>query len=297
MPSTVPKRIRFASLLIALGLGSVAQPAFGQAFLSRTMQLDSALMERTGMSIAGEAEQLARFRQYELALPRAELATQLAPKSYQTWAILGSLYIQTDELDKGVKALQQARSLKPDNAAILFALGAARFQQENYSAAVEELSAGLKLKPNAPGALFDLGNAYYKLNQFEEALAQYEKAFAQEKNFWPAINNIGLVKYERGDIEAAIEQWRAALAIDDKAAEPKLALAVALYSKGEREQGLAMGEAALKLDIRYADLEFLKENLWGARLLADTQKFLQTPRIQATLAQNRDSLEPPKPSP
>jgi hypothetical protein len=53
-----------------------------------------------------------------------------------------------------------------------------------------------------------------------------------------------------------------------------------------------MGEAAIRLDSRYADLKFLKENLWGERLLAETKKFLEIPRIQASIAR---SQEPPSP--
>jgi hypothetical protein len=62
-----------------------------------------------------------------------------------------------------------------------------------------------------------------------------------------------------------------------------LALGVALYTKGDRQQGLAMGEAALRIDQRYGELDFLKQNLWGERLLSDTKKFLELPRIQAAL--------------
>jgi tetratricopeptide (TPR) repeat protein len=127
------------------------------------------------------------------------------------------------------------------------------------------------------------------LKQFPKAIAQYEKAVSLEKNFWPALNNIGLVKYEQGDIRAAIKQWEAAIAIDDEAAEPQLAIAVALYAQGDQEKGLSQGEAAIRLDSRYADLEFLKENLWGDRLLADTKKFLETPRIQASIGPNQGS--------
>ncbi|HEY9668168.1 MAG TPA: cytochrome c biogenesis factor, partial [Coleofasciculaceae cyanobacterium] len=124
------------------------------------------------------------------------------------------------------------------------------------------------------------------LKQYPKAVAQYEKAVAIEKKFWPAINNIGLVKYEQGDVQGAIDRWQAAIAIDDEAAEPKLAVAVALYAKGDKEKGLALGEAAIRLDSRYADLEFLKENLWGERLLAQTKEFLANPRIQASIGQS-----------
>ncbi len=54
-----------------------------------------------------------------------------------------------------------------------------------------------------------------------------------------------------------------------------------------------MGEAALRIDQRYANLNFLKENLWGDRLLSDTKKFLELPRIQAALQQPENSSSAP----
>ena len=68
-------------------------------------------------------------------------------------------------------------------------------------------------------------------------------------------------------------------------AQTQLAVAAAVYKQGDRERGLALGEQAIKLDSRYADLKFLKENLWGDRLLKDAQSLLETPRLKATLAQ------------
>ncbi len=41
-----------------------------------------------------------------------------------------------------------------------------------------------------------------------------------------------------------------------------------------------MAEAALKLDKQFVELEYLKENLWGKRLLTDAEKLLSTDRIQ-----------------
>ena len=49
-----------------------------------------------------------------------------------------------------------------------------------------------------------------------------------------------------------------------------------------------MGETALRIDQRYGNLDFLKENLWGERLLSDTKKFLQLPPIQAALQQQEN---------
>jgi tetratricopeptide (TPR) repeat protein len=153
---------------------------------------------------------------------------------------------------------------------------------------VDALQAGLKLNPQAkaiPPALFDLGNSYLMLGKTKEAIASYQKSYDQDKKFWYPLNNIGLIRYEAGETEEAIKLWRSSLSVDAKASEPKLALAVALHKQGSEEEGLKLGEAAIRLDNRYADVKFLKENLWGDKLIEDTQKFLEQPRIKLALTQ------------
>ena len=289
----MPKRNYLLSFLVILGLGSTAVPALGQALIPHTMQLDSAGMEKQGLFLAQEAYQLAQFQQFDMALPRARLATQLAPKNYKAWTILGGLYLQTNKYKESLTALQKAQTLAPKEPSILFLIGSANFQQGNYKGAIDNLQAGLQLKPNDPQGLFDLGNTYYKIGKLNDAIAQYNKAVVQPNwEKWPAINNIGLIKYEQGNVDEALKQWRAAVSIEKQAAEPLMAMGVALYARGDREQGLKMGEAAIKIDGRYGDLEFLRQNLWGDRLLADTKKFVQTPRIQASI-QNRSKQPAP----
>lgn len=285
----MPKRNYWLSFLVVLGLGNIACPALGQALVPHTMQLDSAQLEKQGLFLAQEAYQLAQFQQFELALPRARLATQLAPSNFKAWTILGGLYLQNNKYNESLVALQKAQSLAPKEPSILFLIGSANFQQGNYNRAIESLQAGLQLKPNDPQGLFDLGNTYYKVGKLPDAIATYNKAVLQPNwEKWPAINNIGLVRYEQGELDEAIKQWRAAVSIEKQAAEPLLAMGVALFTKGDRAQGLKMGQAAVKIDGRYGDLDFLKQNLWGDRLLGDTKKFLATPQMQTAL-QNRQT--------
>ncbi len=283
---SVPKRIGLISLLIMCGLCSMPQPGTAQALVPHTLQLDAAKLEQQGLGLAKEAAQLAQFQQYELALPRARLASQLAPNNDKVWFLLGGLYLQTKEVDTAISALQKAATLNPKNGDVQFALGSAYFQQQKYQEAANYYQKGLALKPNDPEGFFDLGNAYFMLRKFPDAVSQFRKAVSFDKKFWPAINNIGLILYEQGDVQGAIAQWQSAVAIDKQAAEPLLALAVALYTKGDQKQGLTMGQAALRIDDRYADVDFLKQNLWGDRLLSDTKKFLELPSIQAALQQD-----------
>ena len=85
-----------------------------------------------------------------------------------------------------------------------------------------------------------------------------------------------MIKYEQGDKETAIKQWQKAMKIDNKSAEPILALAVALYTKGEEEEAYQLALTALKLDKNFADVNFLKKNLWGDKIIRDAKKLLST---------------------
>ena len=263
----------------------------GQAVLPYIPELDSEKLELQGLQLLQEAVQLIRFQQYDLALPRAELATQLAPENFDVWFILGSLYIQQEKVDKGVKILEKAENLAPEEPGVLFRLGNAYFQQGNYELAREKLEQGLEIEQNSPDALFDLGNTYLKLAEFDDAVEAYEEAFAQEATFWPALNNVGLVEYEQGDRDEAIARW-----------ESTSALVVAIVStQGQEEQGIRLGKAALELDKRYADIQFLKENLWGEKLIEDTREFLNTPQIQEIVSNFEEAtpeeLAPVPPTP
>lgn len=289
----MPKRFFLTSCLIALSWLGGVHAAIAQNYVPHVVQPNPAELEELGLDLAQQAAQFAQLQQYEIALPRASLASQLAPKRAEVWSLLGGLYIQLNQVDEGITALKRANGIDAQNTAVLFALGSAHFQQGKYQEAVNYLKSGLKIKPDVPGALFDLGNAYLMLKQYSEAIAQFERAYTKDKEFWPAVNNVGLIRYEQGNLNEALRQWQLAADIDKKAAEPRLALAVGLYTRGERERGLKLGEEAIRLDSRYSDLKFLKENLWGDRLLADAKKFLETPTMRATIAQSQGQEQTP----
>ena len=168
----------YAGLITAIGF-----PVRSQALLPYTPQINSEKLQNQGLQLLQDAVQLIKFQQYELALPRAKLAVQLAPNNYEAWFILGSLYAQLGEIDRGIEALEKAEKLAPDQQGILFTLGNAYFQQGNYQSALQKLEAGLKIEENAPEALFDLGNTYLKLEKFDKAISSYRKAFAKEESF------------------------------------------------------------------------------------------------------------------
>jgi tetratricopeptide (TPR) repeat protein len=284
-------------LVALLGSLSVQQAVFAQALVPRTLELDSTKLEQAGLAVAQDALQLIQFQQLNEALARAKLATQLAPRAYETWALLGAVYLSLNKPSEGVSALERALSINRKNAGVYFSLGSAYFRQGRYQDAVKALEQGLALKPNSTDEIFSLGNAHLKLAQFPQAISQFRRAIALDKKFWPAINNIGLILYEQGDRAGAVRNWQEAITMDSKAGEPQMALAVALFMQGRTEQGLALAETALKIDSRYAEVSFLKENLWGDKLIADTRQVLAHPRIRSTLAQLQREAQTAAPQP
>ncbi|MGD1858277.1 MAG: tetratricopeptide repeat protein [Leptolyngbyaceae cyanobacterium] len=278
-------RPALATLLALMGCGWTARAVDAQALLPYTLPLDEERLTATGLTLAQEAAQLAQFQQYDEALARIQLAAQLAPRDPQILALLGSLHLQVGDSAAAVSALETAKSISSDDPVIWFTLGSAYFSEAKYLQSANALEKGLSLEPGNSAAHFDLGNAYYKLNRYEKAIEQYETSVSYNELFWPAINNIGLVMYEMGELEPAIEQWERSLEVADEEPEPTLAIAVARYAANiNRPAAIESATAALERDSRYADLEFLADNLWGTRLLSATEAMFGTPGLQEVLA-------------
>ncbi len=251
----------------------------------RFQQLDPNEAQKEGLKIAKEVagivKYLPKFNSSSSYLSKMRAATVLAPNSDEVWYLLGEIYAQSQQYDDAITALKKAETINHKNADVLLELGQVYNQQQNYSAAVESLQAGLELKPKEANSLFVLGLIFHKQGNLTDAISQYLKASALDPKYLPsstsALNNIGLINYEQGNVGEAIRQWTAILKTNSfqPPVETQLALGVALYTQGERQQSQKLALEALNRDPRYQNIEFLKQNLWGDRLLADTKKFLQ----------------------
>ncbi|MBD2563125.1 MULTISPECIES: serine protease [Nostoc] len=192
-----------------------------------------------------------------------------------------NLYSDSGDYRRAIADYNQVLRLNPKNASAYALRGLNHQRRGDNQAAIKDFNSAVQIDPNNAVAYFARGISYHFQGDYQGALAAYEKATVQDAKLIAAVNNLGLIKYELQDIEGAIRQFQASIKIDSKSAEPQLALATALYVKGDREQALELAQAALRLDKRFADLDVLKKNLWGDRILADVQKLLQNPQIRA----------------
>jgi tetratricopeptide (TPR) repeat protein len=300
-----------ASWLVAVGICATllqinVPPLIAQTVLPYAPALDSDELEQEGIRLVEDAIQLSSLQQYDVALPYAKLATQLAPEMYQSWFVLGTIYSETDRAEEAIPILQKARKMKPNQGGIFFSLGSAYFKLGQYQQSVNEINLGLKLEPDSANAWFDLGNNYLMLKNYTEAVTAYRTALKNDSGFWPATNNIGLVRYEQGNAPEAISQWEMAIDQIGQSAEPQLAIAVAKYTealrlekqgqtntaraKVQKREALIQGQSALALDSRYGELDYLRKNLWGEQLLMDSQAFLNDKEIQEFLKQIKEGF-------
>ncbi len=152
----IPVRYRIWLLAILASVSVGASPIRAQALLPHTTRINFGNLEEQALNLAREAAQLAQFEQYELALPRARLAVQLAPKAFQTQGILGSIYLRKERYDEAIASLTLAHQLKKDEPTILFSLGAAYLRNKNYPEAISNLKQGLTIDPKAATAMFGI---------------------------------------------------------------------------------------------------------------------------------------------
>lgn len=235
----------------------------------------------------GVLQELGRNEEAVASYDRAIQANNEWGKVSPADAYLSRGVLRSDKGDYqgAIADLEQVIRLNPKNAVAYAVMGLTHQRQGKHQAAIADFNQAARIEPNNAIAYFARGLSYHIQGDYQGAAVAYEKAIALDAKYFSALDNLGFTKYELGDVEGAIGQWQAAIAINSTSADPQLRLAVALYSKGDQERGLAMAEAAIRLDKRFADVKFLKKNLWGDRILADTQKLLQNPKMRSLSSQ------------
>jgi tetratricopeptide (TPR) repeat protein len=264
--------------LVTVGLAQYSKDDFSQAaklFTDALAQVETAAQSKEAVFFyRGTA--LAKQGKFEEAVKDYDQAIKLKPDLAEAFNNRGTALIKQGKYVEAVKDYDQAIKLKPDYAEAFNNHGTALAKQGKYVAAVKDFDQAIELKPDDAEAFYNRGTAFFRHGKYEEAVKDYDQAIKLKPDFWEAMTYIGLIQYESGQVEEAKKHWKQAASLNSNAAEPRLALAVALYIQGDQVKGIALGKKALALDKRYADLEFLKKNGWGKRLLADAAKLLAT---------------------
>lgn len=128
--------------------------------------------------------------------PKAELdmkkALELSPEQPHVLNYLGYSWIdQGLHLEEGMKMLQRATELRPDDGAITDSVGWAFYRLGQYDKAVEWLERAAEQKGDDATIIEHLGDAYWHVGRKREARFQWERALNQkpDKDRLPVIRD------------------------------------------------------------------------------------------------------------
>jgi adenylate cyclase len=137
----------------------------------------------------------------------AKRAIALDDSLAEAYALLGHLFIMTEQHDKAIDLGEKAVALNPNSAESHFRLAKVLVFVGKDEEAIPEYKTAIRLNPIPPNIyLWSLGLAYAETGQYEEAITWCEKAVRQAPhNLWARIMMTVVYSWSGRDEEARAE--------------------------------------------------------------------------------------------
>ena len=173
-----PKDIR---PLEALGNIARARKNYPEAvsYFSRAIGLIAKPDQRHWSYYYARGTSYERMKNWPAAEADLKRALQLAPEQPLVLNYLGYSWIdQGRNMKEGMKLIEKAVQLKPDDGYIVDSLGWAHYKQGNYKEAVKYLERAVEIKPEDPTLNDHLGDAFWQVGREREARFQWGQALS-----------------------------------------------------------------------------------------------------------------------
>ena len=115
------------------------------------------------------------------------------PKNVKALFLLGSVYLELNQLNNSIKLLNEVIDLDPKISNAYSNLGIIYIKQRNFQKAKIYILKSLEINPKNLDAYSNLGLIYSELGEFENAIDKTKKAIEINKNYFPGYNNLGLI--------------------------------------------------------------------------------------------------------
>ena len=195
--------------------------------------------------------QRARTLQMEGALQAAQKTYEhilaVEPGHVASLHMLGLVYAQNGQAQKGVDLLCRVLEAEPNNAQAYFGLGFAMCKLKQFAAGIECYDKAMALQPQFAEAACDKGSALIEVQQCAQAVASFDLAIAWRPDYADAYVYRGNALMGLQDTEAAIRSFEAGLALKPEFASGHLNLGNALQAQGDYAGALACYDRAIAL--------------------------------------------------
>jgi tetratricopeptide (TPR) repeat protein len=211
----------FVSAHVNLGLLYVqmGQPDKAVAQLQEALRLDP---QRTDAAAAlvnlwrDQAREALTSNDAERALSNLLQARKLQADNADVEFELGMVALRMSLLPDAVSAFQQTLKLRPDDAMAIYALGRAYMQLAKFEDARQQFARYVQLRPDDASGHYGLGMSLAALEQSQAARAEFEKSIALAPVQTESYFRLGLVQLESNDIDSAAKNFQRVLDRDPK---------------------------------------------------------------------------------
>ena len=246
-------------------------------------------LQKESLSIGKNAYQLLYFGQYKQSLNLAKLAVKINKTDEKLFLILAEAQIANNLHKQALNSLNEAQKLNSNNSEIYFAKSKIYLKIGQLKNAKTALKEGLQIEPNNHNAIFQLGNIILMEKNYTQAINLFDKSVKIKPDFWQGINNKALAYFEKSNINLSIKHFEKAISIQENA-EPLLGLASCLRIK-DIKVALILAKKALAKDPNYVSYNYRKEQLWGAKLQASTEKLLENEELRNDVMLAKSKVE------
>lgn len=202
------------------------------------------------LSLAGEIYM--GLREPKKATAYFEQATRAAP-SAPLQARLGASLMADGEVEAGIAELEKAARMDPKLTQADSALVVTYMQLQQYDKALAAIDALEKKQPNAAHVHNLRGGAYLGKRDFPAARKNFEKALALDPTFTPAAKNLAQLDMQDKQPDAARKRLQNVLDKDKNNIAAMLALADIAAAQKQEKDYLAWIEKAAKADPKAMD--------------------------------------------
>ena len=181
-------------------------------------------------------ENLAK-KNFSLAEDNLKKILDIDENNLKALFILGSVFIQTEQLDSAIDYLNKVNNIDPNIANVHNNLGIVYIKLKKFQDAKKFFNKTLEINPSHLDAYNSLGIVHAELGDLNQALFNVKKVLELNSNFVSAHNNLGLIYKKFEHFNEAETSFKKAIEIDFKFIESHYNL-MELYEKGNQNDKL-----------------------------------------------------------
>ena len=163
-------------------------------------------------------------------------------------------YHQNGDFENAEILYKEVLFLEPLNFNSNHLLGVIFIQREQFDKGIELIYKAISINPNIAWPYNNVGNALKDIRKYEEALVNLNKAISLDKNFIDAYNNRGNVLFEMKKYKEAIISYEYALLNDDKYLDSYFNLAQLYIELKNYKKAIYYLEKLLSMNSNYNSL-------------------------------------------